>query len=159
MTTLIVVLIIVSVLGALLTLINEKKRHQYTYKQTEYLLTKAEQSFDRALRSAVENRARICPKVRIADILKPNPHSMGAFLSISQKHFDWVLVNSETAAIICAIELDDRSHQSEKTKKRDGFVEGACTSADLTLVRFPARMTYSIEEVRKTIETALKIDC
>lgn len=48
------------------------------------------------------------------------------------KHFDYVLCNKKTLAVVAVIELDDNSHLENKTKKRDAFVEKVCLSADLS---------------------------
>lgn len=46
---------------------------------------------------------------------------------------------------------DDKSHDSAKVINRDSFIESACKSAELKLVRFPARASYSVQEIASAI--------
>lgn len=44
--------------------------------------------------------------------------------------------------MLCAIELDDRSHESRKRKRRDAFLEEACRAVGL-----PAKAGYNIPDL------------
>ena len=54
-----------------------------------------------------------------------------------------------------AIELDDKSHLLPKSISRDSFVESACKSAALPLIRFDVKAIYQIQSVRDKIIDAL----
>jgi len=150
----IVLLFIALFIGAIASLLKGNLNpKRFTYSKNEYILTKAEASFDGVLNQAIGHRFRICPKVRIADVLKPTPFSLPAFNAIAQKHFDWIITDPNTSAILCAIELDDSTHDMLKARKRDTFVNDACKTSGLKLVRFTAKRSYSIQEVSKAILT------
>ena len=68
-----------------------------------------------------------------------------------RKHFDFLLCDKEKLSVICAIELDDRSHRSESRHERDEFLQGVCEAADVPLVRVPVKSGYVIEEVKQLI--------
>jgi very-short-patch-repair endonuclease len=78
-----------------------------------------------------------------------------AFNKISRKHFDYVLCSKDKLEVVAVIELDDKSHNTKKSNNRDSFLENACKSASLTLVRFRAKSNYQIDNVRDQIELAL----
>ena len=58
---------------------------------------------------------------------------------------------------IADIELDDSSHNRSKTRARDIFVEKACKTAGLKLIRFPCRSNYHLESIRDKIINSLNL--
>jgi ssDNA-binding Zn-finger/Zn-ribbon topoisomerase 1 len=78
-----------------------------------------------------------------------------AFNKISSKHFDFLLCDKNDLSILCAIELNDRSHNSKKRKDRDIFLEGACQSANVPLVQIVAQTTYNIKEIQNALSVFL----
>jgi len=115
------------------------------------------------LDQAVSNDYRVFGKVRVADVISPakgmsRKNWQIAFNKISSKHFDYVLCTKDKLDVIAVIELDDKSHNSKKAKARDKLLEGACDSADLKLIRFPARPTYQVNSVRDKINTTLMLN-
>ena len=92
-------------------------------------------------------------KIRVADILKPTKgqnrsYWQRAFNRISSKHFDFVLCLKEDLSVVCVVELNDRSHNKPKRRKRDEFLRDACKSAGLPLVEVKTKRTYSVSELR-----------
>lgn len=71
--------------------------------------------------------------------------------SLSDKHFDYVLCDKETLAVVAVIELGDRSHELSKVRSRDIFVQEACRTAGLKLLRFPCRKNYHVQTVREKV--------
>ncbi|GAA4890349.1 DUF2726 domain-containing protein [Ferrimonas pelagia] len=130
------------------------------------MLSPAERSFYGVLQHSVSQLNQggtqylLFAKVRIADVLEPD-HRKGtkgwlrAFGRISQKHFDFVLCDAKTLAPVLSIELDDKSHRSNKAKARDNLVNDACECAQLPLVRFPAKRGYQRNEVEFALRQAL----
>jgi hypothetical protein len=49
------------------------------------------------------------------------------------------------------IELDDRSHQRDKTKERDAFVDAVLARAGIPIVRIAAAATYKERELRRRL--------
>lgn len=79
-------------------------------------------------------------KVRISDILTPdvNKWEKGSgwhwlFSQISQKHVDFVIVDKQFN-MVCAVELNDPSHQRPDRQKRDEFVVQAFANANVPLL-------------------------
>ena len=95
-------------------------------------------------------------KVRVADALKPKRGMdrsswQTAFNKISAKHFDFVICTSTHCRIVAVVELDDASHNSAKRVSRDEFLNGATEAAGLLLLRFKAKSSYSIQEVKEAL--------
>lgn len=134
----------------------------FRYKFSGRLFSEAEHSFYLVLKQALSGDGyEIFAKVRIADILAPD-HALSwrnrnsALFKIWAKHFDYVLCDKHTLAVVAVIELDDSSHNQSKTRSRDIFVENACKTAGLKLIRFPCRSNYHLESVYNKIMASLK---
>jgi very-short-patch-repair endonuclease len=67
------------------------------------------------------------------------------------KHIDFVAVDPDDLSILFVVELDDNSHQRADRQKRDSFVDNALDAAGVTLIRFPAKYGYVVEEIRQEI--------
>lgn len=165
------ILIIVSLIifTALLLLIKLKKsksptKSEHAYRKLGALFTPAERSFFGVLQQAVAgDNVLVFGKVRVADVITPEkgatkPTWQTAFNKISAKHFDFILCNQDDLSVICAIELDDSSHNNAKQKSRDRFLESACGSANFPLVRVPAKKSYNIESIKLSLQSYLSND-
>ncbi|WP_448568906.1 DUF2726 domain-containing protein [Thalassotalea ganghwensis] len=131
-----------------------------SYRQNGPLFSPAERSFLGVLDSAVSEHYRIFGKVRVADVLSPQKGLNRkdwqiAFNRISAKHFDYVLCNKDSLDLVAVIELDDKSHNKKSVKKRDAFLNSICEMANLKLIRFPAKASYSIVEIKQTVENII----
>ena len=132
---------------------NKDKKTGFQYQKRDALFSPAERSFFGVLNQAVGNHAQIFAKVRVADVITPKKGMtpsdwQKAFNKISSKHFDYLLCNKDNLSVLCAIELNDKSHNSKKRKDRDLFLELACQSANLPLIQVPAKAAYSINEIQ-----------
>ena len=130
------------------------------YQRRGELFTPAERVFYEHLAEAVGDRYQIFGKVRLADVIEPEEgldksDRQGALNRISSKHIDYVLVLPGSAAIVCAIELDDASHQRRERIERDEFVDGALAYAGVPLVRFEVQPMYAVDEIRDSVADAL----
>jgi len=132
------------------------EQSEFSYRKLDVLFTPAERSFLGVLNQAIDGDTIVFGKVRVADVLAPQKGStrgvwQKAFNKISSKHFDFVLCSKTDLSILCAIELDDSSHNQSKQKIRDAFIEGACKSADFPLIRFVAKATYTVNDIQKAL--------
>ena len=134
-----------------------KEESQLRFESQGYLLTEAERVFFEALEQAIEGKGyHVAMKPRLADIIRvPNrsgKNGFSAFLKISQKHLDFVVVEKSTSRIIGAIELDDRSHARQDRRERDRFVEEALEQAGIPLFRQPWQREYSVSSLSAALE-------
>jgi hypothetical protein len=132
----------------------------FPYRMVGNLFSPAERSFLGVLEQAVAPDHRVFGKVRIADVASVNSMSnrslwQRAFNRISAKHFDFVVCTSADLSVVCAIELDDVSHQADKRKVRDSFVSGVCQAISLPFLQFPAQHAYSISDLRSKFDLAI----
>lgn len=148
-------LIVIVMLGLLVFL--HRYRDPYPYHRRDAILTTTESKFYHVLVEAVAGDALIFAKPRIADVLavdslKDKKHWQRSFNRIAQKHVDFVLCDHESQAFICAIELNDRSHERPDRKRRDVFVVKAFKRAKLPLIMQVTQTDYSSTEIRRKLE-------
>ena len=125
----------------------------YPYQRAKPLFSAAERSFIGVLDQAVGPEYRVFGKVRIADLaaVKPglgNSARQGALNRIASKHMDFVVCRADDLSVVCAFELNDKSHASQRAKSRDEVVDNVCRAIGLPLVMVPAQAAYSPHEVR-----------
>ncbi len=133
------------------------------YRSKGMLFSPAERSFYGVLSQVVGDNAIVFGKVRVADVVVPAKGIsrsvwQAAFNKISGKHFDFLLCDNDDLSVICAIELDDSSHQSKERVQRDRFLEGVCAAARVPLIRIPAKSGYVIDEIREVVAPYLTRD-
>ncbi|MEO0533785.1 MAG: DUF2726 domain-containing protein [Cyanobacteria bacterium P01_A01_bin.123] len=139
---------------------HKTKSIDYPYQQLEALFTPAERSFLRVLNRAIGERAKIFGKIRVADIITPQKGLsqsdwQKAFNKISSKHLDFVVCKNHDLSVICAIELDDKSHQQKKRQDRDYFLNKACNSAGLPLIRVAVKPDYTVDDIKRLLASYL----
>ena len=121
----------------------------YPYRVRDNFLTPAELSFYQVLKMVVEAQTVIFVKVRLWDIFyvaRPDENRK-AMYHIDQKHVDFLLCHPDTLQPLMGIELDDASHQREERQQRDELVDSVFQTAELLLVRVPARYNYDVDEI------------
>ncbi len=153
-------IILLIIVVAVLAVMTKGSSASFSYRLNGPLFSPAERSFLGVVDAAIGDRYRVFGKVRVADILLPqkglNRKSWQiAFNKISAKHFDYVLCCKDTLTVIAAIELDDKSHKKKSSLARDQFLNSACESAGLKLIRFPAKANYGKNEIREKIESTI----
>lgn len=129
-------------------------RTRLPYKTRHSLLSRGEAAFHRALRTAVQGKYLVAFKVRLADLITCGPTAWndGFGYLIATHHLDFVLCDHRSARILLAIELDDRSHDKPKRKRRDTFINDALSAAGIPLLRIQAAAKYDPDRVRQEIE-------
>ena len=150
-TALIVIAVIVVFLALILKNLPQRKSTPYTRQQS--LLTPAELTFYKALKTTLGSQYTIFSKVRLADIIQVKPgtrQKQAAFNRIQSKHIDFVLTNEKTN-IELAIELDDKSHLLPTRKQRDDFVDQALKTAGIKIAHVKVAQNYTSEEIRNIV--------
>ena len=130
------------------------------YVRAEAVFSPAERSFYGVLVQAVAARCVILGKIRLADIIKPEPglspsQRTSALNRVSSKHVDFVLCDPASLTILGVIELDDKSHLAERRKQRDAFVDAALRDAGIPILHVTAQRAYSTSDVRAQIQGLL----
>ena len=129
--------------------------HSLIVGQT-HLLTPAEQSFLAVLQPIVQRTCSISTKVRLADLfqVKKGRGQQSAFNRISRKHVDFVLTEPTSSRILCAIELDDSSHNRPDRIARDQFVDKLFASNQMPLIHISFAWQYNPDVIREKLVKA-----
>ena len=158
----IVLVIVIFFAIALIQLLQQQevKPNEFPYRKLDAFFSPAERSFLGVLIQAAGSDTQVFGKVRVADVIAPQKGMsrsdwQKAFNKISGKHFDYLLCDKNDLSVLCAIELDDSSHNSKKRKYRDEFLKGACQSANVPLIQVSAKARYSIHEIHQSIAAYL----
>lgn len=116
------------------------------YFRKDFLLSRGELTFCRALTRAIPRDMVVFSKVRVADLINcsQDDWKVGGF-RISTRHVDFVIAEGRTTKILVAIELDDRTHFDPARMDRDYLIDSAFATANLPLLRIPARADYDTE--------------
>ncbi|BCD61383.1 hypothetical protein NitYY0826_C0228 [Nitratiruptor sp. YY08-26] len=138
-----------------------RRKPPLKYKAVQKIFTPSERKFFIHLQQAVGNEFYIFAKVRAADVLLPvsakdRSRWQSAFNKVACKHFDYVLCDAKLS-IVAAIELDDASHRRADRVERDIFIEWACKSAGVPLIRIKTAKKYDIGELRSSILRQCKV--
>lgn len=105
--------------------------------QAQPIFTKNEWQNYKTLRDVAAVKGYIiCPKVRLLDIVKPRSGEKKyktLLYKIQSKHVDFVICD-QNMTIKAIIELDDKTHDTEKGKERDAFVDTVLRSVGYKVI-------------------------
>lgn len=132
----------------------------FPYQPAKALFSAAERSFLGVLDQAVGPEHRVFGKVRVADVATvkaglSRSAQQGALNRVASKHFDFVVCRASDMAIICAVELNDKSHSNQRAQARDNLLLNVCQAINLPLLTVPAKQAYSPQEVRSQFIAAV----
>jgi hypothetical protein len=128
------------------------------YLLRDDLLSPAEASFYRVLKTAVGDQFFIFPKVGLQELFfvpRQYEHDWTYRNKIDRKHVDFVLCDRTSLKPCVAIELDDASHKRVDRKQRDEFVAEVFATAGLPLVRTAVRVAYSTQQIKAMMQPFL----
>jgi len=94
------------------------------YQKRYRLMTNSESSFFHLAQKSLPEGYHIFPKMRIADIIETK-NGNGYYKQrnkILPKHVDFVICDKNLRTV-CAIEIDGKSHDTQKMRERDELVE------------------------------------
>lgn len=138
-----------------------RKRRQRTNKQPPYhrqrfLCTAGEWRFCQKLEEAVGDRFTVMMQIRVGSLLRCSAEEWERWgRRVSQKSFDFVLVERGSSFAAAAIELDDKTHLLPERIARDRFLDDACRRAGLPLIRFKTARRYDVDDIRDTVTTGV----
>ena len=125
----------------ILKLLDQKKDPKINYREAykaRPLLTAHELQEYRKLKQCADAKGwLVCPKVRLWDLIEPKKGSANRQTLVNRiqsKHVDFVLVDPDLK-LIGVLELDDKTHDRDDRKQRDGFVRDALAGAGITMIQ------------------------
>ena len=145
------VLLALLAIGFVLLLIFKSKQPNtdtpWPYRSKKYFFSRSEQEFLKALSAAINHQKFIIfPKVRLADFIEvtvSGAEYQKWWNKIRSKHIDFLIWNIEQSKVVLAIELDGKSHESEKMIERDEFIEKLYETVGLKLERVKVGEDYN----------------
>lgn len=130
------------------------------YQLKRYFFSRSEQEFLSILNEAIDkSKYTIFPKVRLADFVevKANKEEYQKWWNkIMSKHVDFLVWDVKGNKIALAIELDGKSHSSEKMVASDTFKDELYTVIEVPLHRVKVGYDFKVE-AKKLVQT-LKSD-
>lgn len=109
-------------------------------------MTRREEEFFRTLSDIFGEKCYIVPQVHLSALLDHEVKGQnwkGAFSHINGKSVDYVLLRSKDLSVLCAVELDDSTHDKINRIERDREVERLLNDSNIPLIRLrnPGRMS------------------
>lgn len=105
--------------------------------QAQPLFTRNEWQNYKVLRDVANVKGYVvCPKVRLLDIVRPRNGQQKyktLLYKIQSKHVDFVICD-QNMMIKAVIELDDKTHDTERGKERDDFVDTVLRSVGYKVI-------------------------
>lgn len=139
--------------------LDQKSKALYNYKRKDFLMSRAEHEFFDILVDITKDQYYVFPQIQLSTILDNKvvgQNWKGAFRHINEKSVDYVVCDKAYIKPLLAIELDDRTHERENRKVRDGEVERILNNANLPLLRFGNNGYFNKEEIQRLISEKLK---
>lgn len=122
------------------------KELPWPYRAKKFFFSRSEQQFLQVLNDSIDHRRyTIFPKVRLADFIEvtvKGKEYQSHWNRIRSKHVDYLVWDIQKQTIALAVELDGKSHKSEKMQERDAFVEKLYETIAIPLERIDAGGNY-----------------
>lgn len=154
---LLIAVVLLKIIGSVL---DKKKRQDFSYLKKDSLLTEAEKSFYAVLQDVVGDSYLLFSQVSLLEIVSVpdglnRSDRYSAKNKIQSKHIDFLLCEKETIRPLVAIELDDSSHYQADRIARDDFLNEAFASAGLPLLRIKTASHYDPAVIQGDISGVL----
>lgn len=136
----------------------QPKRYQYIAKK--HVMTRHEERFFRILSEIFADKCYVMAQAHLSALLSHKVKGQNwraAFSHINGKSVDFVLIKKDSLEVVCAIELDDASHEENERRIRDKEVERIFAEAKLPLVRFRDIRAMSRQEIVDKIAESSKL--
>ena len=140
---------------------NQIKKSRYRYYAKPYIMTARENECFKMLNEIFGAKWFVIPQVHLSALLNHKVKGQNwsaAFRHINGKSVDFVLVGKESYKIICAIELDDSTHDRADRKERDNEIERIFNEAKIPLARINKFENMTKQEIAKVITDAIGIN-
>lgn len=128
------------------------------YESKQYVMTQTELIFYRELKKITDElELTIFPQVDLERIIQVSDHNNSDRNRIKSRSIDFTIVNNKNCKIVSCIELDDYTHNTEKTKQADIFKNNLFQKVGIPLHRIKVSNTYNLEEIKSTLLCNTKI--
>lgn len=139
---------------------NQIKKSQYKYYAKSYVMTSRENECFKILNEIFSSKWFVVPQVHLSALLDYRVKGQNwnaAFRHINGKSVDFVLIGKESFKVICAIELDDSTHNKPERKERDVEIERIFNQARIPLARISKFESMTKPELAKAITDVINV--
>ena len=136
------------------------KKSQYKYYAKSYVMTSRENECFKILNEIFSSKWFVVPQVHLSALLDYRVKGQNwnaAFRHINGKSVDFVLIGKESYKVICAIELDDSTHNKPERKERDVEIERIFNQARIPLARISKFESMTKPDLAKVITDVINI--
>ena len=131
----------------------KSNNYKEDYEKKEYLLTPTELKFYKLLKTITDElNYTLFTQVALYEIV--NCKNFKNFNKIKSKSIDFIITEKNCKIKLC-IELDDKTHNTNKRIERDTFINDMFKELDIKLLRIPVQNFYNIEELEQKIKESI----
>jgi hypothetical protein len=135
--------------------INTEENLGEYYKTRNFVMTQTELDFYLQLRKELNKKNikyNIFPQINLESIIQTKYQNFQYRNKIKSKSIDFTITSEETCKIICCIELDDYSHNTNERIERDKFINELFADVNIKLLRIQVSSNYDLESIIKQIQ-------
>lgn len=136
-----------------------RNRPLFNYLPKTHIMTRREEDFFETLCKIFGDKCYIVPQVHLSALLDHRVKGQnwkGAFYHINGKSVDYVLLRRRDLSVLCAVELDDVTHDSNNRTNRDVEVERIFKNVNMPLVRLRSPEHMTKQEIVDTFAEIIK---
>lgn len=131
----------------------KSNNYKEDYEKKEYLLTPTELKFYKLLKTITDELSyTLFTQIALYEIV--NCKNFKNFNKIKSKSIDFVITEKNCKIKLC-IELDDKTHNTNKRIERDTFINDMFKELDIKLLRIPVQNFYNLEELKQKIQESI----
>lgn len=131
----------------------KSNNYKEDYEKKEYLLTPTELKFYKLLKTITDElNYTLFTQIALYEIV--NCKNYKNFNKIKSKSIDFVITEKNCKIRLC-IELDDKTHNTNKRIERDIFINDMFKELDIKLLRIPVQNFYNLEELKQKIQESI----
>ena len=128
----------------------KSNNYKEDYEKKEYLLTPTELKFYKLLKTITDElNYTLFTQIALYEIV--NCKNYKNFNKIKSKSIDFVITEKNCKIKLC-IELDDKTHNTNKRVERDTFINDMFKELNIKLLRVPVQNFYNMEELKQKIQ-------
>ncbi len=133
------------------------KDDDLSYKPKDFLLSKTERAvYETICNYIAENhiKIKVFPKMRLTDFLWSPKDNRNAYLRISGKFVDFLIVDKVGLKPIVAVFIMNRENKSKQSSL--SVIEPALDHANIVLVKIDANHVFDAHIIKQSIENGLR---
>lgn len=131
----------------------KSNNYKEDYEKKEYLLTPTELKFYKLLKTITDElNYTLFTQIALYEIV--NCKNFKNFNKIKSKSIDFVITEKNCKIKLC-IELDDKTHNTNKRIERDTFINDMFKELDIKLLRISVQNFYNLEELKQKIQESI----